>query len=249
MKQWLHTRKAFGLAALAAVLLGAGVPAARAQTNTQVVLNSGTVIPVRLDTELSSSQSQPGDTFTATVDDSKQAYNTILQGARVDGVVRAATPRDGDTPGTLRVAFTRLHLSDGRTLAISGAPTSLDSKDLETRSDGLLVAKKAKKDQSLTYAGIGAGAAVLADVLRGGKLKIEDVLIGGGLGYAAGQLLKGSQQQVHDVDLRPGTEMGVLLNTSTRYYHRTVRPATTYRRVTTTHRVVKHTHRVVRRHR
>lgn len=109
---------------------------------------------------------------------------------------------------------------------------------METRSDGVLVAKKSSKNTTRTYAGIGAGAAVLADILSVGKLKIEDVLIGGGLGYAAGALLKG-QQQVNDVNLKAGTPMGVLLDSRTRYYHRTTRPAT---RDTTTHRVVPRRH-------
>lgn len=229
---------ALGVAAVAATaLFGAAAPVVRAQGGSQVTLDPGTVIPVKLNTELSSNNSQSGDTFTARVDTSKQAYRSIMQGASVDGVVRQATPRDGDKPGTLTLAFTRLRLADGRTFSISGGPTSLASKDLEARSDGVLVAKKSGKNNTLTYAGIGAGAAVLADVLRGGKLKIEDILIGGGLGYAAGTLLKG-QQQVHDVDLKPGTAMGVLLDSRTRYYHRAT--SATTRRTHTTRRSVRH---------
>lgn len=231
---------ALGLTACAALgLLGTAAPVVRAQSGTQVTLDPGTVIPVKLNTQLSSNGSQSGDTFTARVDDSKQAYRSIMSGATVDGVVRQATPRDGDNPGTLTLAFTRLRLSDGRTFSISGGPTSLASKDLETRSDGVLVAKNSKKNNSLTYAGIGAGAAVLADVLRGGKLKIGDILIGGGLGYAAGALLKG-RQQVHDVTLKPGTAMGVLLDSRTRYYHRATRAMTTVRRTHATRRSVRH---------
>ncbi len=220
--------QAFALAAFAAAVLGAIAPSASAQASAdnQVVLNPGTVIPVTLDTELSSSHDNSGDTFTAKVDDSRQAYSNILSGASVDGVVRQATPQQGNDPGTLRLAFTRLHLSDGRTIAISGSPTSLDSKDLTQRSDGVLIAKATQKNNTLTYAGIGAGAGVLVDVLTGGRLKLQDILIGGGLGAIAAQVLKG-QSQVHDVDLQPGTPLGVRLNSSTRYYHRTVSGMTT----------------------
>ena len=241
-----NTKLALSTAALAVAALGAGAPTAFAQTraysNSQVTLDAGTVIPVKLNTELSSKQAQAGDTFTASVDDSKPAYTRILQGATVDGVVREATPQSGDQPGTLRLGFTKLHLSDGRTYTISGTPTSLDTKNLETRSDGVLVAKKTSKDQRLTYTGIGAGAGLLLDVLKGGKVRIEDVLIGAGLGYGAGSILK-SPQQVHDVDLQPGTDMGVLLDSRTRYYHRTlakvVRPhaVRTHAAATRRHRV------------
>lgn len=217
--------QAFALAAVtAAAVLGAGAPFAAAQTgaNGQVVLASGTVIPVTLNTELSSNGSHSGEPFTASVDSSRQAYSNILSGASVDGVVRQATPQQGSDPGALTLAFTRIRLSDGRTVAISGSPTSLDSKDLTERSDGVLVAKNTKKNNTLTYAGIGAGAGLLVGVLTGQKVKLENILIGGGLGAAAAQILKG-QTQVHDVDLKPGTPLGVRLDRGTRYYHRTGR--------------------------
>lgn len=222
--------QAFALAAVtAATVLGAGAPFAAAQTraNGQVVLDSGTVIPVTLNTELSSSRSHSGEQFTASVDESRQAYSNILSGASVDGVVRQATPQQGSDPGSLTLAFTRIRLSDGRTVAISGSPTSLDSKDLTERSDGGLVAKNTKKNNTLTYAGIGAGAGVLVGILTGHKVRLEDILIGGGLGAAAAQVLKG-QTQVHDVDLKPGTPLGVRLDRGTRYYHRTGRSGGTY---------------------
>lgn len=90
-----NRRTALGAAALATLILGALAPRAGAQVsaNAPVVLNAGTVIPVTLNTELSSGQAHAGDTFTATVDDSKPAYRAIMQGATVDGVVRQATPQ------------------------------------------------------------------------------------------------------------------------------------------------------------
>lgn len=234
------------MAGLAALSLGTSVPSALAQSgyNAPVTLTPGTVIPVKLDSELSSNNSQAGDTFTATVDDSKAAYRSIMQGATVTGRVATATAQSGNNPGVLSLKFTQLKLADGRTFSISGTPTSLDTKNLTTRSDGVLVAKSTKKNNALTYAGIGAGAAVLVDVLKGGKLNLQDILIGGGLGYGASVLLKGGQQQVHDVDLQSGTPMGVMLGTSTRYYyHRTGAPVhTTVKRhtVTTHHKVTRH---------
>ncbi|MDQ2799801.1 MAG: hypothetical protein M3Y13_09180 [Armatimonadota bacterium] len=238
MKQDTHNPlRAFGLAALVALMIGTSAPVARAHPQDQVVLTPGTVIPVKLDTELSSKDASVGSTFTATVDDSKAAYNNIMQGATVKGVVRAATPQEGDKPGTLDLAFTTLRLSDGHSYPISGKLTSLDTKNLTTGRNGILVAKNTSKDQKLTYAGIGAGAGVLADVLRGGKIKIMDVLIGAGVGYAAGTILK-SPTQVHDVDLASGTELGVLLGSRVGYYHRAHKATSTV-----TKRVVHHTRR------
>lgn len=248
----LSRLRAFGVAAVAAAALGALAPMASAQTNNTVVLDSGTVIPVRLDTELTSNHSQPGDPFTATVDDSTGAYRNILQGATISGVVRESTPQQGSNPGALSLGFTRIRLSDGRLVTISGTPTSLDTKNLTTRGDGVFVAKNTSQDQRLTYTGIGAGAGILLDVLKGGKFNLQDILIGAGLGYGAGSILK-SPQQVHDVDLTPGTEMGVMLNEGTRYYHRTPATVKTYRapatvktyRTVTTRRTVVTTRQVV----
>ena len=129
----------------AAVVLGAPFASAQTGANRQVDLSAGTVIPVTLRTELSSNGSTTGDRFTTNVDTSREAYSNILSGATVDGVVRQATPRDGTSPGTLTLNFTRLHLADGRAFAISGGPTSLDAKDLTQRSDGVLVAKKSPR--------------------------------------------------------------------------------------------------------
>jgi hypothetical protein len=206
-------------AGLATLLMGASVLAssveARAAQAGQVLLGPGTVIPVKLNTQLSSDQSREGDTFTASVDDSRPAYKAIMRGGIVDGVVRSATPQVGDNPGLLDISFTRLRLPDGRSFDISGVPTSLDTKYLTTKSNGVLVAKNTKKNDSLKYAGIGAGTVALVKVLSGDKVKITDVLLGGALGYGVGSILK-TPKQVRDVTLKSGTQLGVLLANSVR---------------------------------
>jgi hypothetical protein len=209
----------YAAAAFAALGVTAGAPAVQAQSSysnsdsSRVVLNPGTVIPVVLNDELTSRDSTAGDTFTATVDTSRAVYNRMLNGAVVDGEVVDATAQSGKDPGTLSLRFTKLRLANGETFSISGTPTSLDSKNVKLRSDGTLESKTSKngKNQSLTYAGIGAGAGLLLDVLKGGKLNLGDILIGGGLGYGAGELLKNKDQKVHDVELKSGTQMGVVL--------------------------------------
>ena len=221
-KMHLFQLRTITLAAAAIVTIALCAPNVQAQSSfsksNQVVLSAGTVIPVNLNTEISSNGSNDGDTFTATVDNSKDVYNNIMQGATVTGIVRHATPRDGDKPGTLELGFTSLHLSNGQTYPITGTLTSLDTKALKTGANGILLAKTTSKDQRLTYAGIGAGAGALASILGGHKLKIEDVIIGGIAGYGAAALLNGPSQ-VHDVDLKPGMPMGVLLNNRVRYFH------------------------------
>lgn len=208
--------------AIACIALAYQTTGAYAQSQSRIVLDPGTVIPVTLNSELSSNGSSDGDTFTADVDSSRSGYG-LFEGAVVDGVVRHAVPQQGHDPGTLRLAFTRLRMADGTSYPIEATPTSLDTKDLNQRNDGVLVAKNTKKNQSLTYAGIGAGAGALIGLLNG-KVRIENILIGGGLGYAAGELLK-HPEQVHDVDLKSGTPMGVLVGRRV-LYHRQIRTIT-----------------------
>jgi hypothetical protein len=154
-----------------------------------------------------------------------------MQGATVEGVVKEAAPQNGSDPGTLNLAFTSLRLADGRTYSISGSLTSMDAKNVDIASDGMLKAKNTSKNNRLTYAGIGAGAGALVSVLGGGKLKIEDILLGGLAGYGVGSILK-NPDQVHDVDLKPGTPMGVLLDRSVAFrqqrYHEIAHQGTKY---------------------
>jgi hypothetical protein len=218
------TRRTFVALAVVTVTAFASCSAVLAQSNRnsrqRLSLPSGTVIPVKLDTELSSNNSSRGDTFTTTVDNNKSGYANMLDGATVKGVVNDVQPRNGDNPGTLDVGFTSIHLSDGRTISISGSLTSMDPKKVDVGSDGIITAKTTNKNNRLTYAGLGAGAGALVSLIGGGKLKIEDILLGGLAGYGAATVIKG-EKEVHDVNLQPGTPMGVLVrdsvNVSQRY--------------------------------
>lgn len=205
-----------GIAFLAIAALSQLSAQADSSSSNRVTLPSGTVIPVVLNTELSSDQSSSGDTFTANVDTSKDAYNSILNGATVQGTVRRATAKNGSDPGVLDLTFTNLQLADGRSVPFNGSLTSLNAKDLNVSDSGLLQAKSTRKNNALTYAGIGAGAGALVSLIGGGKLKIEDVLLGGLAGYGVSTIIKG-QQEVHDVDLKPGTPMGVLVRNQVQF--------------------------------
>ena len=170
---------------------------------------AGDVIPVRLDTTLASDKSRRGDRFTTSVDSDKDGYS-YMRGAKIEGVVREASPRRGDHPGMLDLSFTRLRTRDGKTYPLSGSIIGLENGEVEHR-DGILVAKTTDKKKHLEYAGIGAGVGALANLLGGGKLKLENVLLGGALGAGAAQVTGGSKQ-IHDVNLKEGTKMGVRLD-------------------------------------
>lgn len=170
---------------------------------------AGDVIPVRLDTKLASDKSRRGDRFTTSVDSDKEGYS-YMRGAKIEGVVRKASPKQGNQPGMLDLNFTRLRTRDGKSYPLSGSIIGLENGEIE-RKDGILVAKTTDKKKHLEYAGIGAGVGALANILGGGKLKLENVLLGGVLGAGAAQVTGGSKQ-IHDVNLKEGTKMGVRLD-------------------------------------
>ena len=203
--------KNLGLAALAATMTWGTMFAAQAQSqNRTVAIDAGSVIPVKLDQELSSNAARKGDTFTVTLrNDADAEYYRLPTGSHIEGVVRDARPKHDKDPGVLDLEFRRLRLPDGHSYAIQGSLIGLDNKSVEKRSDGRLIAKPGHQNDRLTYVGYGAGAGLIAGLLT--KHSLEDTAIGGGLGYLFGSLQKG-QNQTRDVDLKPGTELGVRLD-------------------------------------
>jgi len=213
--------KAISMAITLVAVMGLTAISASAKDDGRIDLKPGTVIPVTLNSELSSATANTGDTFTATVDSSRDYYGRNLAGATITGYVKSVSPQAGDQPGMIEVAFTRLDLPDGKTFTINGEPTSLDSKYVTTDRDGMLVAKTTGGHRGLRFAGIGAGVGALVGVLATGGLSLWDTIAGAGIGYGASTINKPpSDQKYHNIDLQPGTEIGVLLNDRVTYYHR-----------------------------
>jgi hypothetical protein len=172
-------------------------------------LDAGTILPVRLNTPLSSKDSQNGDTFTATVRDDIDVQYNLPPGTRVEGVVRTARPQHNDRPGALDLDFRRLILPNGQNYSIQGALIGLDNKSVHKTPDGRLVATPGHKNDRLAYLGYGAGAGLVIGALT--RHTFEDTVLGGGLGYLFGSLQK-NHPQARDVNLKAGTEIGVRLD-------------------------------------
>ena len=177
-------------------------------------LDAGTVIPVTLDRQLTSNGNQKGDHFTASVK-ADNGYLGLPQGSVVEGVIMEAKPKQGNDPGVLDLAFRRIRLPNGRAYAITGSTIGLDNKSVTHNANGKIVAKSSSKNNRLTYVGYGAGAGLLASVLSGGKLHLENIGIGAGLGYLIGSLEK-NRKHPNDVNLKAGTQVGVRLDKSLR---------------------------------
>ncbi len=182
---------------------------AAAELKATVTLDPGSVIPVRLDDPLNSSQAQKGDTFSTTIRTDRLGSLQLPSGSRIEGLVRDARPQQDKNPGILDVSFRRLILPNGRSYAIEGSLIGLDGKSVDKKSDGRIVAKPQHRTDRLTYVGIGAGAGAVIGLLT--KHTIEDAAIGGGLGYLFGALEKGDKRP-SNVNLKAGTELGVRID-------------------------------------
>lgn len=175
-----------------------------------MTISSDTVIPVTLENTLASNSSRNGDRFTATVRTSgDDYYGSLPDGTRIEGRVVTARAQRGNEPGILELDFQRLRFPNGRTVAIDGDLVSLDANGIVRDDNGRIRATGQARDQRTVYAGYGAGAGLIVGLLT--KRPLEGTILGGVLGYLAGQVQKDRGGNPSNVRLEPGTQFGVRL--------------------------------------
>lgn len=149
-----------------------------------VDLPRGTEIRVRLDSDLGSKISQPGDSFSATVADDvlKGGDVIIAKGARAEGTVVDAKPLGKFKGGAaLVIKLDRVHSKWG-------------SYPVDTGS--ISRAEQGKGKRSAAFIGGGAGfGAIIGGIAGGGKGAAIGALAGGGAG-TAGSAFTGNKQIV-----------------------------------------------------
>ncbi len=149
-----------------------------------ISLPVGTSIPVRLDTDLGSKISQPGDSFKATVSDDVVAHGQVIipRGARADGTVVDAQPLGRFKGGArLEVRLERVH-------------TKYGSYPVTTGSIERVEGGKGKRSAGFIGGGAGLGA-LIGGIAGGGKGAAIGALAGGGAG-TAGSAFTGNKQIV-----------------------------------------------------
>jgi len=149
---------------------------------TAIVLPEGTTIRVRLDQDLGSKISQPGDSFTATVADDVQVdgRTAIARGSRADGAVIDAKPLGKFKGGAALV------------VKLERVTTSYGSYPVSTSS--VQRAEQGKGKRTAIFAGGGAGlGALIGGLAGGGKGAAIGALAGGGAGTAGGAMTGNKQ--------------------------------------------------------
>jgi hypothetical protein len=145
-------------------------------------LPAGTTIRVRLDQDLGSKISQPGDSFSATVSDDVlvDGRTAIARGSRADGTVIDAKPLGKFKGGAALV------------IKLERVTTSYGSYPVSTSS--VQRAEKGKGKRTAIFAGGGAGlGALIGGLAGGGKGAAIGALAGGGAGTAGGALTGNKQ--------------------------------------------------------
>ncbi len=174
-------------------------------------VESGTRIRVRMEEEITSKDSQVGDTFNTKV--TEDVYSTtgvivIPNGSTIMGRIDSVTKaKKGGDPGKIDVSFIEVRLPNGTTKAINGSLTSLDTKSAKSDNEGTASGDDRKNDKIIFIGGGAAGGAILGGIIGGGK--------GAGIGAIAGaiggllgeRLTKGEEAKV-----KSNTEFGVYIN-------------------------------------
>ncbi len=186
-------------------------PVRKAPSQNLFVVEKGKKFRVRMESTISSKTAKAGDQFTATVTEPVYSTNgavVIPASSEVVGRVDSSKPAEkGGKPGQIDVSFIKVKLPNGKTHAINGSLTDLDSDDAKSDSEGTASGDKMKHRKIIFIGGGGAGGAILGAAIGGGKGALIGGLIGAGGGFLGERFTKGENAEV-----KAGTEFGVYLN-------------------------------------
>lgn len=180
----------------------------------QISIPAQSVVPVTLDSDISSATATAGQSITATVVSERLGDSEFPAGTKLEGVITEATKTSGDMPGVLDLRFRSAVLPDGSRIELVGNPIGLDNESVSTEGGRYVAKPGARKNNTAKVIGVGAGAGFLI-----GKLLKKDGLLPSIIGAAGGFLYDRNKQKDQAVDARlaAGTKLGVRLNQRVTY--------------------------------
>ena len=179
----------------------------------QISIPSGAVVPVTLNTALSSATARVGETFTATVQSQQLGDSEFPAGTTLIGRVTESRPMQGNDPGVLDFDFNTAVLPGGQRIPLSGNLTTLDDKSVQTENGRIMAKAGSSSGDKLKVIGIGTAAGfVIGRVLK--KDGILPSLLGalGGYLYGANKGDKPAEAMVAQ-----GARIGVRLDQRVAY--------------------------------
>lgn len=172
-----------------------------------VTVPVGTVVPLRLDTPLSSNSSRVGDPFTATVFRPVLADGRAIlpEGAKVEGHVTGITPGGrGRGPAAIAIAFDRISLPNGDPIPLDATLTTLSEdgrhrieQAAQNRDEGV------RTRRAVVFLGATRGAGATIGIASGGADTTT-------VGAIIGTLLGGGER----ADVQAGAEFGMMVERS-----------------------------------
>lgn len=173
------------------------------------------VVPVIMDSALTSATARVGQTFSATVVSERIGDSEFPSGTKIEGIVLEAKPKQGNQPGILDLDFRNAVLPNGNVIPLNAALIALDN-DSVISSNGRITARAGKSQSTgdrLKIVGIGAG---LGFVL--GKVLDKNTTLTTILGAAGGYLYSRTQdKKSSEAVVGAGTKLGVRLTAPVSY--------------------------------
>lgn len=188
-------------------------PTTTAVPSNYYTIQTGQIIRVRMNEQISSETARIGDRFTTTVVDPVYAGGVEVIpagstiGGRVTNVNRASRKSQA---GSIAVSFVSLHLPNGTTRAVNGSLTDMSANSgSNSDNEGQVSGRSAMKRNVVFIGGGAATGALIGAIAGGGKGAGIGAIVGGGLGAAGAVFAKG-----HEAVVKRDTEFGVVLNQS-----------------------------------
>lgn len=179
----------------------------------QISIPSGAVVPVTLNTALSSGTARVGQDITATVDSQQLGDSEFPAGTTLLGRVTEARAMQGNDPGVLDFDFNTAVLPGGQRIPLSGNLTTLDDTSVQTTGGRIMAKAGSGSGDKLKVIGIGTAAGfVLGRVLKKGGILPSLLGALGGYLYGANKGDKPAEAMVAQ-----GARIGVRLDQRVAY--------------------------------